>query len=95
MAGAVLLLFLGLATALKSDPTLPQHGADFMISRLPMSENVLPLSDLQVTNHVVNLKRGNSKSLSSIFVQTLRKQSMAALGADERLDVGSKKRSIY
>ena len=87
MGKATLLLLAGAATALKSDPYLPHHGADFTISRLPMPRNVQPLADLQITDHVVELKRGNSKSLSSIFVQTLRKQSMAALEGDERLGV--------
>ena len=86
-----LLLLLRVVSTLKIDPDLPQppHGAEFMISRLPVSENVQPLSELVVTDHVVNLKRGNSKSLSSIYVQTMRKQSLAALEGDSRLSVGT------
>ena len=86
---AALLLLLRVAAGLKVDPDLPQppHGADFMISRLPMSETVQPMSELIVTDHVVELKRSNSKSLSSIYVQTLRKQSMVALDGDSRLAV--------
>ena len=83
---AALLLF-GLTTALKKDPSLPQHGAPFTISRIPLSGGVQPLSDLKVTDHVVSLKRGNSKSLSSIYVQTMRKHSDAAMGTGSRLGV--------
>ena len=85
----LLLLLLGVAAGLKVDPDLPTppHGADFMISRLPMSEHVQPMSELTVTDHVVQLKRSNSKSLSSIYVQTMRKQSTAALEGDSRLSV--------
>ena len=85
----LLLLLLRVAAGLKVDPDLPTppHGADFMISRLPMSEYVQPMSELKVTDHVVELKRSNSKSLSSIYVQSMRKQSMAALEGDSRLTV--------
>ena len=89
IAVLLLLLLLGVAAGLKVDPDLPTppHDADFMISRLPMSEHVQPMSELKVTDHVVELKRSNSKSLSSIYVQTMRKQSMAALAGDSRLSV--------
>ena len=89
MAIAALLLFSGVAAAMKTDPDLPQppHGANFMISRLPSSGNAQGLSELAITDHVVNLKRGNSKSLSSIYVQTMRKQSIVALEGDSRLPV--------
>ena len=94
MAIAKLLLLFGVAAALKTDAGLPQppHGANFMISRLPMSGNVQALSELTITDHVVNLKRSNSKSLSSIYVQTMRKQSMAALEEDSRLTASILKR---
>lgn len=94
MAIAAALLLFGVATALKTDPDLPQppHGAAFTISRLPMSGNAQALSELAITDHVVNLKRGNSKSLSSIYVQTMRKQSKTALDGDSRLTVSHLKR---
>ncbi len=89
MAITALLLLVRVATALKTEPELPQvpHGADFMISRLPMSGNVQPMSELVVTEHVVNLKRGNSKSLSSVYVQAMRKQNMVALEGVSRPSV--------
>jgi hypothetical protein len=94
MAIAALLLLIGVAIALKTDPDLPQppYGAQFMIRRLPMSGNARALSELAITGHVVSLKRGNSKSLSSIYVQTMRKQSTAALEGDSRLTVSHLRR---
>jgi hypothetical protein len=74
MAIARLLLFLGAAIALKQDPGIPIHGADFTISRLSLNENPLPMSKLEITDHVVTLKRGTSKSLSSFWVQKMRKR---------------------
>lgn len=86
---AIWLFLFGVAAGLTVDPDLPTppHGADFTISRIPMSEHVQPLADLEVTDHVVNLKRGNSKSLSAIYVQTMRKQSMDPLEGTLRLSV--------
>jgi hypothetical protein len=89
MAIAAILLLFRVAIALKAYPDIPQPplGAGFTISRLPMSGNVQAMSELAITDHVVNLKRGNSKSLSSIYVQYMRKQSMSAAEGDSRLTV--------
>lgn len=85
---AVLLLF-GAVKGFTTDPDLPAppDGANFVINRIPMSANVQPMSELVVTDHVVNLKRGNSKSLSSIYVQAMRKQLLSPTEEDSRLTV--------
>ena len=87
MEVARLLLLIGVVSALKSDPALPQHGAPFTISRTPLFGNPKAMTPLEITDHVVTLKRGNSKSLSSIYVQTMRQHGMSAMDGDSRLSV--------
>lgn len=90
MAVAPLMLIVGFTAALKAVPGLPQHGADWSVSRLPMSTDPLPMTPLEITDHVVNLKRRQSRSMSSYFVQTLREQARAIQdGGDSRLSVGT------
>jgi hypothetical protein len=72
----------GSAMAWKKDESLPTHGAGFTISRMPISGPRLPMSGLQVTDHVVKLKRGDSKGLSAGFVQGLRKGKRAVWGGE-------------
>ena len=91
IAGLLLLLAVASCIKMDQDPDLPTPppGANFLISRLPMPGHLEPMSELQVTDHVVNLRRGNSKSLSSVYVQTMRKISMTSLEEDSRLTVSS------
>ena len=86
---ATLLLITTAATALKADPSIPEHGAEFTISRLPMVAKPLLMMPLNITDHVVSLRRGESRSVSSYFVQSLRNQAKAVQeGGDSRLGVG-------
>ncbi|KAK3705699.1 hypothetical protein LTR37_013142 [Vermiconidia calcicola] len=45
-----------------------------------MSGQTQPLTELKVTDHIVNLKRGTSRSISSAYVQTMRKHGAAMEG---------------
>lgn len=75
MAVAALLLLASTAAALKNQPYLPHLSDDFTISRLESSRVPGPLTDLRVTDNVVNLRRVNSVSLSSTYVQALIRQA--------------------
>ncbi|KAK5167020.1 uncharacterized protein LTR77_007749 [Saxophila tyrrhenica] len=87
MAVATILFLLGATTALKYDPVLPFHGNGFTVSRIPLPKNPQPMSDLKVAEHVVPLKRGNAKSLSSTYVQAMRGRKLADAGGG-RLGTG-------
>ena len=87
MAMTALLLFYGVVTALKNDPVLPFHGAGFTVSRIPIAGNPLPMAELKIAEHVVPLKRGNAKSLSSTYVQAMRERRLASTGG-ARVGVG-------
>lgn len=65
--------------ALKLDEPFPMHGAGFTISRVPLAGNLSPMSDLKITDHVVELKRGNSKAMSANFVQGMRMRKRTVL----------------
>ena len=90
---SALLLVLASAAApvagLRSPPSPPEHGADFTISQLAMAEKPLAPTKLEITDHVIPLKRGNSKSISAIYVQAMREQARAAMGRDMRTTVWS------
>ena len=75
MAVAALLLLASFATALRSAPYLPIGvNEDITLSRLPTQYNPGPLTELKVTDNVINLKRADSWSMSSVYVQALRRQ---------------------
>ncbi|KAH9820459.1 putative peptidase A1 family protein, partial [Teratosphaeria destructans] len=74
---------LGLATygeALVQMPYLPNMGTEFTISRLATTERSTGLTDLQVTNNTVELKRAQAFSLSNTYIQAMRKQAMEQAG---------------
>lgn len=73
MAG--LFLFLGAAAALKATTNVPIVDDLLTVSRLPSAYNPSPLSELKVTNNVVQLKRAESYSLSAMYLQQLRRQA--------------------
>ena len=78
------LLFLCGSVAALRAPIYPPDNVNehLTLSRLKTQYNPGPLTELKVTSNVVNLKRANSWSLSSVYVQALRRQSRGALGAE-------------
>ncbi|KAK5135823.1 hypothetical protein LTR08_004650 [Meristemomyces frigidus] len=88
MKPAALALLAGFATALKAPPYLADYvNEPLTISRLQTQYNPGPLTQLKVTSNVVSLKRANSWSLSSVYLQALRQQHLGT-GA-ERATNGS------
>ena len=85
-----LLLFVGLAASTKPAPFIPNFDdidGNFVYGRLQTSEKQGPPTRLVVTEHVVELKRATSWSLSSVYVQALRRQASAKMGEPERATV--------
>src|ERR1700712_3025242 len=75
MAVAALLLLASFAAALRTAPHLPNGiNEDVTISRLPTQYEPGPLTELKVTDNVINLKRADSWSMSSVYVQALRRR---------------------
>ncbi|KAK5125051.1 hypothetical protein LTR85_001242 [Meristemomyces frigidus] len=75
MAVAALLLLVSFATALRPAPYLPNDiNEDFTLSRLQTQYDPGPLTELKVTDNVINLKRADSWSMSSVYVQALRRR---------------------
>lgn len=52
-----------------------------------MTDPPLDESELEVTDHIVRLRREDSMSISSVYVQAIRKQAWARTEADVRLAV--------
>ena len=72
---AKLLLYAGAAAALKATTHVPIVGDHLTVSRLPSAYKPSALSDLKITDNVVQLKRKDSYSLSSLYVHQLRRQA--------------------
>ncbi len=84
LAISALALVLRLVTAIVQDPVLPTditglpiQGEDFTVSRLQSSGGSMPMSELQVSDHVVKLKRGNAKSQSLMYINAMRSNSLS------------------
>lgn len=78
MALFSLLWLASAASALRAAPYLPNDvNEHFTISRLQSQYKPGPLTELKVTDNVINLKRADSWSLSSVYVQGLRRQAAA------------------
>ena len=75
------------ALAIVANPPVYPEAPEFTIRRMPMVESPLAPEKLRVTEHVVRLKRENAKSLSSVYVQTMRNQAWTATERDVRLGV--------
>jgi hypothetical protein len=87
VVAAILLLLVTGVAPLKNE-LLPPPGTKITLSHLPLSGDPGPLTPLEVTEHVVTLRRENSMSLSSVYVQALRRQAIEAQeGSDARLSV--------
>ncbi|KAI7146712.1 acid protease [Hortaea werneckii] len=72
---AKLLLYAGAVAALKVTTNVPIVGDHLTVSRLPSAYRPSALSDLKVTDNVVQLTRKDSYSLSSLYVHQLRRQA--------------------
>lgn len=96
VARAALLLHLLLqaspTTALVANPPHFPHDTEFTVRRM-LLEDYTPMqppeseTPLRVTDHVIRLKRQDSVSVSSIYVQAMRKQAWARTERDMRLGV--------
>jgi hypothetical protein len=88
MASACLLLALSTtAAALKASLTIPEIPdanvfsqpedavRQFTVQRMPLRGNLEPMSKLEVVDSVIELKRGDMSSLSSMYVQAIRAQA--------------------
>lgn len=91
MAVATLLLSFGAAvsTALVANPPSFPAGTEFTVRRMELDDPRLEPAELQVTDHVVRLRRENAVSISSVYVQAMRKQAWARTEADVRLGVSA------
>ncbi|KAI6839594.1 acid protease [Hortaea werneckii] len=72
---AKLLVYAGAVAALKATTNVPIVGDHLTVSRLPSAYKPSALSDLKITNNVVQLTRKDSYSLSSLYVHQLRRQA--------------------
>jgi hypothetical protein len=85
MRDLVLFFGLGLAMAQKVPPKIPDVNEDFTLTRIEMSGSPGPLTELKVTDNVMNLQRVQGYSLSSVYVQTMRQQAMREQGIERAL----------
>lgn len=85
-----LLFLVPAAAALKAAwdlPLLAPEGKQpLTLSRLQVPANPQPMTDLQITDHVVQLTRRNVRSKSSHWVQAIQEQALEARG-ESRLGV--------
>lgn len=72
---AALVLLCGVAIAQISPPYIPNINDHLTVNRLSTSDNPLPPTELRITDNVINLRRASSWSLSSVYVQALRRQA--------------------
>ncbi|KAK3075047.1 hypothetical protein LTR53_002018 [Teratosphaeriaceae sp. CCFEE 6253] len=79
MAAVAVALLAGVkvAAAQRASPYLPDINEHYTLRRLPTSNNPLPLTVLQVTDNVIELKRANAWSPGATYVQALRRQAGA------------------
>lgn len=93
MAVAALLLQLVLAatttTAIVANPPSFPDGTEFEVRRMRMVDRPMRAEDsaLPMSDHVIQLKRSDSVSVSSIYVQAMRKQAWRRTEADVKLSV--------
>jgi len=73
----VLPLVYATAHALKGTPPpfLPRYDDQYIVSRLPERGPIAPLAELKTVSTVVELRRENASSISSIYVQAIRAQA--------------------
>lgn len=78
-----------LTAALVANPPRFPDGTEFTVRRLQVAEPDAPAqaSELRITGHVVRLRREDSVSMSSVYVQAMRKQAWARTERDVRLNV--------
>ncbi|TKA79024.1 hypothetical protein B0A55_03162 [Friedmanniomyces simplex] len=74
---AALLAGVSAVAALKAAPYFPNINEEYTLSRLPVSDRQQPFTEVQVTDNVIELKRADSYSPSSTYVQALRRQGGA------------------
>ncbi|KAK5109982.1 hypothetical protein LTR62_006349 [Meristemomyces frigidus] len=74
---ACALLLAGLAVAQKANIPLPDVAGTYAIERLPASSRHASLTDLTMTDNVVNLRRGTGWSSSAAYLQALRREEDA------------------
>lgn len=78
------------AIALVSNAPPFPNGTEFTVRRMRLEDDT-PIrtsdSELRITDHVVRLRREEAVSVSSMYVQGLRKQAWARTEADVRLGV--------
>lgn len=73
---AFLCLILASSTTAHRGPRVPRDLRDeLFVSRLATEKPAESLSQLSITDHVLNLQRGNGSSLSSLYVNTIRAQA--------------------
>ena len=84
---ALLLLLSSPAVAMKSEHFLPRIGTRITTSRLSHSGNTQSMTDLKVTDHIIPLTRGTSRSMSAVYVQAIRQQAIEEQGGMSRIDV--------
>lgn len=92
MAVAALLLQLALAaytTAIVANPPSFPDATEFEVRRMRMVDPPMRADDaaLPMSDHVVQLKRSDSVSVSSTYVQAMRKQAWQRTEADVKLSV--------